>query len=229
MGALKKNRSAAIAVDYDRNADVLYIARGERVPAEGEGLAGGVELDYALADGSPCAATVIGFRRNEWSQRLEELAGIIGRHLSVGPRRIATAIRAAIARKRIQRSDATDNPMAINPMAISYIDKKDLIRSELMKLATAKPIRLLTYGEFGRRVGIPSRGPWKGILDLIAKEEKDSGRPDITFLIINSKTRYPSQIGFVDAVPPTEAQKQVARAEFRKIAARYSPGSPNPF
>jgi hypothetical protein len=94
---LKKNRPAAIAADYDRNADVLYIARGERVPAEGEGLPGGVELDYALADGSPCAATVIGFRRNGWSERVGELTGIIGRHLSIGPRRIAEALRAAVA------------------------------------------------------------------------------------------------------------------------------------
>jgi hypothetical protein len=96
MGALKKNRLATVTADYDRPADVLYIARGERVPAEGEGLAGGVELDYALADGSPCTATVIGFRRNGWPERLDELAGIVGRHLSVGPRRIAEAILTAI-------------------------------------------------------------------------------------------------------------------------------------
>jgi hypothetical protein len=97
MGALKKNRPAAVAADYDRNADVLYIARGERIPAEGEGLPGGVELDYALADGSPCAATVIGFRRNGWPERVDELAGIVGRHLSIGPRRIAGVIRDAVA------------------------------------------------------------------------------------------------------------------------------------
>ncbi|HZU90219.1 MAG TPA: hypothetical protein VE993_13265 [Stellaceae bacterium] len=48
---MRKNRPAAVAADYDRNADVLSIARGERVPAEGEGLPGGAELDYALADG----------------------------------------------------------------------------------------------------------------------------------------------------------------------------------
>lgn len=97
MGALRKNRSAAIAADYDRNADVLYVARGERVPAEGEGLPGGVELDYALTDGSPCAATIIGFRRNGWPERVEELAGIIGRHLSVSSRTAVEAIRAAVA------------------------------------------------------------------------------------------------------------------------------------
>src|ERR1700732_2047343 len=114
-------------------------------------------------------------------------------------------------------------------MAISYIDKKDVIRAELMKLATARPIRLLTYGEFGERVGIPPRGRWKGILDLIAREEMAAGRPDITFLLKTRRTGYPSQIGFAKAVPPSESQKQAARAEFQKIAARYSPGSPNPF
>jgi uncharacterized protein YuzE len=97
MGALKKNRPVAVAADYDPHADVLYIAHGERVPAEGEGLPGGVELDYTLADGSPCGATVIGFRRNGWPERVDELAGIVGRHLSIGSRRIAAAIRAIVA------------------------------------------------------------------------------------------------------------------------------------
>jgi hypothetical protein len=97
MGTLKRNRLAAVTADYDRPADVLYIARGERVPAEGEGLPGGVELDYALADGSSCAATVIGFRRNGWPERLDELAGIVARHLSVDRRRVAAAIRSAVA------------------------------------------------------------------------------------------------------------------------------------
>jgi hypothetical protein len=114
-------------------------------------------------------------------------------------------------------------------MAIFYIGKKDMIRSELLKMATAKPIYLLTYGEFGEHVGIPARGPWKGILDLIAREETAEDRPDITFLVINKRTGYPGQIDFAKAVPPTDSQKQSARAEFQKIADRYSPGSPNPF
>lgn len=102
MGALKKDRPATVTADYDRHADVLYIARGRRVPAEGEGLPGGVELDFALADGSPCGATVIGFWRNGWSERLDELASIIGKHLSIDAKRIATAILAVVAEMAMQ-------------------------------------------------------------------------------------------------------------------------------
>ena len=32
------------------------------IPTEGEGLPGGLELDYARADGSPCGATMIGYQ-----------------------------------------------------------------------------------------------------------------------------------------------------------------------
>lgn len=71
--------------------------KGERVPAEGEGSSGGVELDYTLADGLPCGATVIGYRRNGWSERVEELAGIAGKHLAINPRRLAGVIRTAFA------------------------------------------------------------------------------------------------------------------------------------
>jgi hypothetical protein len=96
MGTLKIDQPVVVTADYDRHSDVLYIARGERVPAEGEGLPGGVELDYALADGSPCGATVIGFRRNGWPGRLGVLARIVGRHLSIDPRRMGEVIRAAV-------------------------------------------------------------------------------------------------------------------------------------
>lgn len=84
-------------MDYDRRADVLYVGRGKRVPAEGEGLPGGIELDYALADGTPCGATVIGYRRNGWPERLEQLTRVVAEHLSVATKRVADAIRTAVA------------------------------------------------------------------------------------------------------------------------------------
>ena len=79
MGAIRRNRLAVVSADYDRRVDVLYIGRGERVPAEGEGLPGGIELDYALADGSPCGATIIGFRRNGWPERRGSSPGSLQR------------------------------------------------------------------------------------------------------------------------------------------------------
>ena len=96
MGTVKRNRSVVVKADYDRSVDVLYIARGERVPAEGEGLPDGIELDYALADGTPCGATIIGYRRNGWPEKLEQLTRILAAHLSVGTKRLAGAIRTAV-------------------------------------------------------------------------------------------------------------------------------------
>jgi hypothetical protein len=43
--------------------------------------------------------------------------------------------------------------------AMSYMHKKNLIRSELMKCASAKPMEFPTYTELGARVGIPPQGP----------------------------------------------------------------------
>jgi hypothetical protein len=110
-----------------------------------------------------------------------------------------------------------------------YFDKKDLIRNELRKCAEAQPLKVLTYAAFGERVGIPTRGPWKGILDLIALEEKKANRPDITFLVVTKRTGYPSQICFQQANPPSEKQKAKAKAELEKIIATYNPKATNPF
>lgn len=112
---------------------------------------------------------------------------------------------------------------------IPYIEKKALIRAELVKCATAKPMEFPTYGTFGPRVGIPARGPWKRILDHIAEEETARGLPDITFLVVNKATGYPGQIGFTTAKPPSPVQKAKAKAEVQKIIAKYNPTAPNPF
>jgi hypothetical protein len=82
-----------LTADYDLAADVLYLMRGSLRPVEGTGLAGGVELDYALEDGSPCGVTVIGFRRNGWHERLDELAEIASGHLVESKCKLARAIR----------------------------------------------------------------------------------------------------------------------------------------
>lgn len=118
-------------------------------------------------------------------------------------------------------------------MTVFYEDRKSEILSALRTLAEAHPIRVKTYTEFGMLFDptIPARGPWKGILDMIAQEEVANGRPDITFLVVGKETGYPSQIGFQEAQPPSPAQKKQAREEFDKIVAFYGGGraSPNPF
>jgi hypothetical protein len=112
---------------------------------------------------------------------------------------------------------------------IPHIGKKHLIRSELLKCAIATPMEFPTYAAFAPRVGMPVQGPWKGVLDAISREETGQGRPDITFVLVNQRTGYPSQIGFSRSKPPTDKQKAHARAEVQRVIDRYSPGTVNPF
>jgi hypothetical protein len=111
---------------------------------------------------------------------------------------------------------------------LPYLDKKDLIRSALVKRARERA-HILTYTELGRIVDIPARGPWKRILDFIAVEEKRQGLPDITFLVVNKRTGYPGQIGFKRADPPTPEQKALAGKELQKVIDHYCHGAKNAF
>jgi hypothetical protein len=112
---------------------------------------------------------------------------------------------------------------------IPHIGKQSLIRSELMKCATANLMEFPTYGTFAPRVGIPVRGPWKGVLDAISLAETRLGLPDITFVLVNQRTGYPSQIGFTLSKKPTPQQIARARSEGQKVINRYNPGAPNLF
>jgi hypothetical protein len=98
---------------------------------------------------------------------------------------------------------------------IPYFDRKASILHVLKRCAREK--RTIFYGELGKEVDIPSRGPWKPILDDIAREETGNGRPDITFLVINKQTGFPGQIGFKPAKPPTSEQRRMADDVILKI------------
>jgi uncharacterized protein (DUF433 family) len=104
---------------------------------------------------------------------------------------------------------------------IPYIERKQAIVESLLRCARQR--QTIFYGELGQEVGIPARGPWKPVLDEIAREETEYGRPDITFLVINRETGLPGQIGFKPAKPPTVEQRRAADDEIRKIFAYYSP------
>lgn len=111
---------------------------------------------------------------------------------------------------------------------IPYLDKKALIHGELLKLAKARPLRTVTYKDFGARFRIPAQGPWK-VLDLIADEDVGQELPDVTYLVINKKTGYPSKIDGKKAKAPSAGQKARAKVEGQKIVAKYNPGAANPF
>ena len=88
----------------------------------------------------------------------------------------------------------------------------------------------MTYGEFGNRFGFGPRGPRKEALDAIAREFSAKSLPDLTYLLQNRRSGYPSQIDFRSAKPqPDDSQKQKARAEAQRIIDRYCPGTKNPY
>jgi uncharacterized protein YuzE len=86
-----------LRADYDARGDVLYVILGAPVAVEGDGLPGGVELDFAIENGAPVGVTVIGYRRNHWSTQSFELAKIVGKHLSIDPKQAVDTIRKAVA------------------------------------------------------------------------------------------------------------------------------------
>ena len=105
------------------------------------------------------------------------------------------------------------------PPKIPYLGRKAAILTVLLR--RAQQGSTIFYGELGKEVGIPARGPWKAILDEIAREETAAGRPDITFLVINRQTGLPGQIGFKPAKPPTSEQRRTADDVIQKVFAHH--------
>jgi hypothetical protein len=86
-----------------------------------------------------------------------------------------------------------------------------------------------TYTELGARVGIPPQGPWQPVLDAIADDADKAGKPDLTFLVRNAKTGYPTRIGRVTRRQLTDDQKRLAWKKIQEIINEYNPEAPHPF
>jgi hypothetical protein len=123
-------------------------------------------------------------------------------------------------------------PRGTKGKKIRHIDKKDIIRHELMKLARAKPLVTECYSDFGDRTDTRPRGPSKAVLDLIAEEEKAARRPDITVLLVRkvrSGIGYPGQIDGKPTRNPTRHEKARARQKLQEVIDLYNRGAHNPF
>jgi hypothetical protein len=108
---------------------------------------------------------------------------------------------------------------------------------EALKRSVAPPLTenpFKTYGEFARRHGLSETFPlaWanRGTLDRVAAALKSDPaiRLDLTFLIRNTGTGYPSVIDS-KAYDESPAHKQRARDEADRIIAKFSLPFANPY
>ena len=68
-------------------------------------------------------------------------------------------------------------------------DTQVIIRD--MLIFTARRRRTVDYRELGMEVGWSARGPWRTDLDAIAQRETESGRPDLTLIVVSHYTGLP--------------------------------------
>lgn len=108
--------------------------------------------------------------------------------------------------------------MAVSP---AY---ESLVQTALMRFARKGLFPFYSQSGFG------PRGPGKKVLDLISRKERRKRRPDITYVLRNKRSGYPSQIEFQPAKPPKPWQKARARAQAARIIKMYAPaGTINPY
>jgi hypothetical protein len=85
-----------ITIDFDRDADVLYIALGSPQPAESEERDKGIVLRYSVKNDAPCGVTVVGFRDHGWARRRNDLVALVAEHLGVPPEVVSDALSQAL-------------------------------------------------------------------------------------------------------------------------------------
>ncbi len=96
MAVTKKVNRPALTADYDRGADVLYIAVGEPRRSEGKDLEKGIVVRYPFDDPTHAwGVTVVGYKANGWADNVSELAKKVAHLLSVSQYEAAAVIRRA--------------------------------------------------------------------------------------------------------------------------------------
>ena len=104
------------------------------------------------------------------------------------------------------------------------------IRAELFRCAVSGSFE--TYTQFFNRIH-PGKTmgnfPYQTHFNEIAKDERDLGYPDITFMV-HGKDGYPHQIDFRDASKgPDSAQLVSLRRGADEIVKLYCPGHSHPY
>jgi hypothetical protein len=113
--------------------------------------------------------------------------------------------------------------MALNPPI------KNRVRGELFRCAIQG--RFLTYTDFFNLIhpgATMGSFPYQTHFDAIAKEERNNGYPDITF-IVHGINGYPSQVNFVPFDSSNSTQLNSLRTGTDALIAMYCPGAQNPY
>ena len=67
---------------------------------------------------------------------------------------------------------------------------KESLRETLVEFARAK--KRISYVELARKLGRDAQGPWPE-LDALSAAEIEAGRPDLTLIVIQRETGYPTR------------------------------------
>jgi len=108
------------------------------------------------------------------------------------------------------------------------------IKNALEQCVAGGKCDFLTYGEFNERFKISGHArSWanRTVLDSVASEFRNSkpARLDLTFLLRNGRTKYPSVIDGKPSKPPSPQQKARAKAVAQQIIDQYCRGAENPY
>jgi hypothetical protein len=108
----------------------------------------------------------------------------------------------------------------------------DRLNRALEQSVTGGNYPFQTYGAFGKQNGLSENvRTWarRNVLDTVARQFTSTNKLDLTFLLFNSKTKYPSVIDGKPSNPPSPQQKARAHAVAQQIINTYCPGTKNPY
>lgn len=109
------------------------------------------------------------------------------------------------------------------------IELKKRVRAELFRCAVSGAFQ--TYTQFFNRIrpgATMGNFPYQKHFDEIAREERDLGYPDVTF-VVYGVGGYPRQVNFRPFDPNDLAQLESLRHGTDDVLAMYSPGTENPY
>jgi hypothetical protein len=106
------------------------------------------------------------------------------------------------------------------------------IKQALDQCVTGGKCQFLTYGAFSKKFDISAHArSWANrvVLDSVADEYRKAGQLDLTFLLSNGRTKYPSVIDGKPSNPPSQDQKARAKEVAQQIINQHCRGADNPY